>query len=215
MIKINKSIAPNCLTELKVKPDATYNDLQNPCKSIVQEQLKTEQKNLCAYCQRKFNSAVFIEHYVPQSIDNTKQLDYNNFLGVCSGQYYLDRKTGKSIRFCSVNRGNQDLTINPINQNDIDTIFYNENFQICSTDVIFQNELNVILNLNFDDLCIDREIAYEKELNAFFELAEALELDNPIELFSKAIRSVAISNPEFSGLLIYKFKEQLQFYENR
>lgn len=186
-----------------------------PCKTIVQNQLATDQKNLCAYCQHQFKSVVFIEHYIPQSIDASKQLDYDNFLGVCSGKYYLDRKTGKNVLFCSVNRGNQSLTINPKNQNHIDTIFYNDDFQICSTNEVFQYELHSVLNLNFDDLCIDREIAFEEELNAFLKLAEDLEIENPIELFSKAIRSVVIRNPEFSSLLIYKFKEQLAFYENR
>ena len=71
MIKITQSVEPTCLTELKALPNVTYNDLVKPCKTTVQNQLATDQKNLCAYCQHQFKSVVFIEHYIPQSLDKT------------------------------------------------------------------------------------------------------------------------------------------------
>jgi len=165
MIKINKSEEPICLERVRNNPNATYESLSLDvdCNKEVRQLLHDDQKGLCAYCQRIFESKIFIEHYIAQA-DNDRgrelQLSYSNFLGACSGKYYLDRKKGNKILFCSVNRGNSTLTINPESQSDIDTLSYDEESRIKSTNTIYQKELDTILNLNFDDLCLDRQITF-------------------------------------------------------
>ena len=216
MIKINKSKAPNCLEKLRNDPHSNYDSLsQNKiCNEEVRMLLHTDQNGLCAYCQRKFESITFIEHYVAQS-DSVRgkelELSYSNFLGVCSGNYYIDRKTGKKIVFCSVNRGSSKLTINPEKESDIDTLSYDDENRIKSTDPIFQKELDTILKLNFDELCRDRQSIFDDELAAIQEMANNMGL-SPLETYSKAIKSVAARNPEFSGFLLYRLVKLLNHH---
>jgi len=218
MIKINKSEEPNCLKLLRDDPDTTYDDLSRnkDCNEEVRKLLSTDQNGLCAYCQREFDSKIFIEHYIAQADPKQgKELDlsYSNFLGVCSGKYYVDRKTGEKILFCSVNRGSSSLKINPESQDDVDTLFYDKESRIKSTDPIYQHELDVILNLNFDDLCLDRQIMFEEELKIIQETAISMGL-SPLETYSKAIKSVALRNPKFSGLLLYRLKNLLDYHSD-
>lgn len=223
MIKINRTQEPTCLTELKERPNVNYvNDLQEPCKEIVRTQLRADQKGLCAYCQRKFNTtnpdkpkiSTFIEHYEAQTDFPEKQLDYDNFFAVCSGKYYVNRKTGKHISFCSKERGSNDLTINPAKETHIDTIYYDDDNKIHSSNPTFENELNDTLKLNFADLLIDREIAFDEEDKIIMEMADELEL-TPIEAYAQGIRSIIKRNPEFSGLLYYKFERLLEYFESK
>ncbi|MFK7982162.1 MAG: hypothetical protein AB8G86_19435, partial [Saprospiraceae bacterium] len=190
--------------------------LKGDCLKDVREKLNSDQNGLCAYCQRKFQSIIFIEHYIPRADEGRGkelELQYANFLGVCSGKYYVDKKTGKAILFCSVKRGSEPLTINPENQLDIDTLFYDDENRIKSTNQVYQEELDDILNLNFDDLCLDRQISFEEEINPILEMAIALGL-TPIETFTKARNSVLARNPEFLGYLLYRLNELITFHSS-
>jgi len=219
MIKINKSEEPTCLNNLRNSqiPRINYYSLKDDCLLEVRKTLNRDQKGLCAYCQRKFQSITFIEHYIPRA-DNGRgkelELQYSNFLGVCSGKYYVDRKTGEAILFCSTKRGDQPLSINPENQLDIDTLFYDEENRIKSSNQVYQNELDNILNLNFDDLCLDRQISFEEEINPILEMAIELGL-TPVETFTKALNSVTLRKPEFLGCLLYRLNELITFHSNR
>lgn len=213
MIRVDKTDEPQCLTLLKSKLDSTYSDLRGECKEEVTQKLSTDQKHLCAYCQRTFESTVFIEHYTPQS-SRAEELDFDNFLGVCSGVYYINRKSGEKIKFCSSERGNNSLTINPLNQSDIDTIYYDEENRICSTNSIFQNELSRTLNLNFFDLCFDREIAFKEEEDSYLDMASEMNL-SPIETYTKVIRIIENDNPKFSGFLLFRFHQSLEYHKKK
>jgi uncharacterized protein (TIGR02646 family) len=213
MIRVDKTDEPQCLTLLKSKSDSTYSDLRGDCRKEVTQKLSTDQKHLCAYCQRTFESTVFIEHYDPQS-SKAKELDFDNFLGVCSGVYYIEKKSGKKIKFCSSERGNNVLTINPLNQSDIDTIYYDDEDRICSTNDIFQKELSQTLNLNFFDLCFDREAAFEEEKKSYLEMASEMDL-SPIETYTRAIRIIKNGNPKFSGFLLFRFHQSLEYHKKK
>ena len=115
------------------------------------------------------------------------------------------------MSFFSKERGSDDLTINPAIEIDMNTIYYDDDNQIHSSNPIFESELNNTLELNFDDLSIDRGIAFEEESSIIEEMAIELEL-TPIEAYTKAIRSVKNRNPEFSGLLIYRFNQSLNHF---
>ena len=67
MITIIRTQEPTCLTTLKSQQGTTYDNLRGNCRKTVTTQLSSDQRDLCAYCQRKFTSTVFIEHYHPQS----------------------------------------------------------------------------------------------------------------------------------------------------
>jgi len=219
MIKISKSKEPSCLKNLRNSPtpNINYSNLKDNCLLEVRTLLSLDQKNLCAYCQRKFQSTTFIEHYIPRAdTGQGKELElkYANFLGVCSGKYYVDRMTGKAVLFCSAKRGSQPLSINPESQFDIDTLFYDDENRIKSTNQVYQNELDNILNLNFDDLCLERQISLEEELNPIIGLALEMQL-TPINTYTKAINSIIARNPEFSGYLLYRLNELIKFHSSK
>jgi len=212
MIKISKSAEPGCLTQLKAREDieATYDDLEGECKEVVCNQLSTDQEGLCAYCQRSLKS-VEIEHYIPQTKDPTKVLDYTNFFGVCSGSFWIDKMTGEKIVFCESHRGSTALTINPEQQEDIDTIYFDEENRIKSSNETFNRELDEILHLNFIELCEERQHRYRREMGRVVDYA--MEYDVPRnEALEIAIGIIEDSSPkiEHCGLVLYRFRQFLE-----
>lgn len=105
---------PQCLETLRTNGHH-YIDLKGECKNEVRAELSEQQKSYCAYCERKLDPLVFIEHYISQSQDPSQELVFSNFLGVCSGKYYLDKMTGKFIPHCGDSRQSLALSINTKN----------------------------------------------------------------------------------------------------
>lgn len=143
MLYIQKGNEPTALSQYKSTLNANYDDFSGEPKESVRQALLHEQGYLCAYCMRRINTCS-IEHYIPQSKDSSKALDYNNFLGVCDGngnQRYQSQT-------CDKRRGNADISINPLNQNDIATIYYQHDGKICSNNPDFQKDFDVTFNLN-------------------------------------------------------------------
>lgn len=67
---------------------AKYRDLQNDHGEYlnIKRLLINEQYHLCCYCcNRVHESGSHIEHFVPQSADNSKQLNYHNLHISCEG----------------------------------------------------------------------------------------------------------------------------------
>ncbi len=213
MTYINKSKEPPCLTKLNSNPKNTYVDLQDECLEETRNQLKLDQKGLCAYCQRTFESIVFIEHHIPQSVSDEEQLRYSNFLGVCSGKYYLDRKSGKCVLFCSVSRGSKVLKFNPLIKKHIQSLSYDSDSRIISNDAIINKEINELLNLNFDDLCIDREISFENFFNNILRLAMVMKLSK-LEALEKAKRSIMSNSNEFLGYILFRLDKLIIHHQN-
>lgn len=102
-------------------------------KSVIGEALCREQHGLCAYCMSQIRSEgkknVWIEHYKALSRNKETALDYQNFLGVCSG----GEKEGKGkyhILCCDAARKETELTINPWDKRQMQAIGYRKNGQI-------------------------------------------------------------------------------------
>ncbi len=73
--------------KIKNGVDARYNDFRKSGKyHDIKEILIEEQYGLCCYCTNKiddYNS--HIEHFIPQSLDYTKDLEYSNMIVSCDG----------------------------------------------------------------------------------------------------------------------------------
>ncbi|WP_299431608.1 hypothetical protein [uncultured Aquimarina sp.] len=205
MIRIHKSNEPNCLVDLRENSN-DYSDLRDECRSEVLDSLKTEQVGICAYCQKEVNTVIEIEHYIPQSIDEEKVLIYENFLGVCSGFFYVDKNTGEKIDYCSRKRGNQELFLNPMESEDMDTIYYDENNKILSSNVKILYDLEQTLNLNFTELCDKRGEAFQTFLLNLYKLKEILGLSK-VDFVNKAIQLLSVGNTEYSGIIKFRLKQ--------
>lgn len=90
-----------------------------------------------------------IEHYQARNTEN--ELEYTNLLAVCYGNQSSpdsEVKGEKKRLTCDSMKGNQVLHINPQNQEDMATIYYDNSGKIYSTNKEYQDDLQNILNLN-------------------------------------------------------------------
>ncbi|HFI0302373.1 TPA: retron system putative HNH endonuclease [Streptococcus suis] len=144
MILISKNQEPNSMNTYRLKKGSTYANMPSQVKSDLKKSLLMEQNSLCAYCMSTITfESMKVEHYIPQSIDPGKELEYGNLLGVCKGNEgkSSDRQT------CDTKKGNTMITINPLNDIHILSLSYEPSTgQILSTN--FQKDLDDILNLN-------------------------------------------------------------------
>lgn len=149
MLLIKKGREPNSLTEYKRQSNAYYDGCN---KLDIRRALLKEQGYLCAYCMKRITETdMRIEHYSTQSnISVREALDYNNMLGVCSG----NEGEGKSSSTCDVHRGNDSLTVNPFLKSSIDLIHYEENGKIYSPNQDINKDLDETLNLNCNQVLL-------------------------------------------------------------
>ncbi len=176
MKHIVKNNEPRILAKLKAEiPNAVYADLGSyppdepnrelKADKIIEKSLLEEQGYICAYCMKRVNY-VSIEHWYPQKSKEdlqkgqSLQLDYNNFLGVCTGYVYYSTDE-RSEPHCEEVRGNIILTINPLNINSIAQIKFAINGLIYSDNSIFNNDLDKTLQLNVDILKTNRKKVWE------------------------------------------------------
>jgi uncharacterized protein (TIGR02646 family) len=107
-----------------------------------------------------------IEHNKPQGDNPDLQLDYKNLIGSCSG----NRGQGKKNLHCNARKGdyegkhrNYTMNLNPVdsNKNCENYIKYSSTGKIFSDDETINDELNEILNLNYQTLRENRKIALD------------------------------------------------------
>lgn len=146
---------PKSLKETRSTPGLTYDDCN---KADIRKQLVKEQGGLCAYCMRRIKeSNTGIEHYDAQSNDAQKQMNYMNMLGVCR----VSEGQPKHKQHCDKSRGNQVLTINPLDKNCEKLIQYATDGLIFSENPIINRDLDVVLNLNIERLMDNRAAAID------------------------------------------------------
>lgn len=148
MIKIDKKTPPIDLGIYKKNWESSYKNMPADLKRDLRESLLEEQGYLCAYCMTRLennSSKTKIEHYISQDADITKELEYSNLLVVCKG----NEGSREEEQTCDTKKKNQTLTINPQKIEDIETILYSSNGKIKSSNPIFDDELNRVLNLNY------------------------------------------------------------------
>ena len=103
---------------------------------------------MCAYCMRRIDeNHMKIEHWYPEDrLTESQKMDYKNMFGVCEG--HIDGQKGKWDT-CDTHKGNQILTINPQNIQQIREIKYRtKSGEIYSDNPAINKDLNETLNLN-------------------------------------------------------------------
>lgn len=144
VICIKKGTAPSSLTTYSKTSNADFDNLDTDIKEELRISLLKEQGYICAYCMKRIpeNYKMKIEHYVARNPENN--LVYTNLLAVCNG----NEGSQKKRQTCDTQKGNQVLNLNPQNQNHIETITYTSTGFLKSNNLIFQNDIDNILNLN-------------------------------------------------------------------
>ncbi len=155
MRHIEKQTEPRELTEYR-NGGGKWDDFSlDKGKRVLKNQLLTEQNGLCAYCTREiiFNEEegkdnMTVEHWYPRARDEKRELEYRNLLAVCLGCY----NHGEYFH-CDTSKADTVITLNPTNNLHIDTIDYEKSSGgIKSSNAIFQDELDDVLNLNIKPL---------------------------------------------------------------
>lgn len=107
-------------------------DKLGECARNVRAALVRDQDHLCAYCGRRLirppqdfedagetrgrpvsrlGNTMKIEHFAARSLIPERMFDWDNLLGVCSGQFIIQ---GQTIVTCDSARGNRPLHIHPV-----------------------------------------------------------------------------------------------------
>ena len=119
-------------------------------KSIIREQLLKEQKGLCAYCMKKIrnNEKTVIEHWCPIDANPSQALSYTNMLACCDGGRKND--TYPHVLSCDAAKGDQTITISPLNEAHMTRIRYRANgtVSVFPEDAVLAHDINDILKLN-------------------------------------------------------------------
>lgn len=207
LVQIPENKEPSCLKELRGTPNTKYEDLKGDCKDEVEDKLSHYQLHLCAYCQKSIKEIKTIEHYIPRSPKPSPELEWNNLLAVCKGNWYLDREN--KIDYCSSTRGNRPLKLNPKDKSHIDSLYYEE-CTLRSKDSDIDREINddKILNLNFSEILTARMNAFINVDKIYKKIALQRKLSLSATL-TKAIESVKKLNPEYSGFILHRYEAKL------
>jgi len=173
--QINKTKEPTSLTTYRASlskdelfSQAKYENSPKDILNDLRKYLLEEQGFICCYCMSRIDFPYTkIEHFKPRSIFRKNQLDYSNLFIVCCGKD-IDKKKFKSCItpnekynkenfYCDTKKDKKLLnTINLLSciENDIE---YKKNGIIFSKNQDIDKELNEILNLNYENLKINRE----------------------------------------------------------
>ena len=153
MRAITKGSEPTSLATHRQTPHGDYGNY--PDKDTLRNMLANEQRGLCCYCMGRIKSdSMKVEHWKCQSRFPGQQLDYRNLLGACRGGQGQPR----SRQHCDTRKGDSDLRWNPANQSHVIElrIYYESDGGIRSDDVVFDAQLDDVLNLNLPVLKTSR-----------------------------------------------------------
>lgn len=236
MIHIVKKHEPKELKEYRESESSTgvrptYDSISSDLHEYVLSKLVEEQGGLCAYCMcripesdKKTGSTLkcTIEHIEPQSLTRgtenlKKELEYSNFLAVCSGN------ENRGALCCDKSRGNKKLFLTPLNPECNHLIQYSLSGKIQAAETIpdkedrkeLDYELNDILNLNDGkDLKAKRKSA----LDGMLSVLQKQHKDQDVEECRRKLRELEAprgQKVEYVGILIFWLKKHIQHLESR
>lgn len=144
MIYINKEREPESFENYRNSLNAHFDDMPREIKDELRQALLQEQGCLCAYCMSRIKESkdIKIEHY--QARNSNNELEYANLLAVCKGNEGVQSKH----QTCDTKKGEQVLHINPLKKSDMETIFYQIDGTIKSSNEVFDADIEKVLNLN-------------------------------------------------------------------
>lgn len=203
---------PKSLEEHRCTPGADFDGLD---KTQLRECLLKEQGYLCAYCMRRIHNEkdTKIEHYIARNADN--ELEYTNLLAVCYGN---QPDSGNVVKYakrrltCDSMKGNQVLQINPQSQEDMMTIYYDNQGKIYSKE--YQKDIDNILNLNdpYGYLIGNRKAIIDALINKLSPIKNPQEVKRLLLKWKKRYTNLAYGNeyPEYVGILRWYIDKQLR-----
>lgn len=161
MKHITKENEPNSLIEHRTKKHACYDNIPTDAKKDLKEALLNEQGHVCCYCMKRIHfEDMKVEHWKPQKYVELS-LCYNNMMGVCNG----NEGNPRHLQCCDTHKGEDELSVNPLDSNLEALIKYRSDGTIFSDDEIVNNDLNEALNLNYQTLKENRKSVIDDIIN--------------------------------------------------
>ena len=202
MILIKKKSEPHSLTTYKKTINASFDNQPSKVKEDLRKSLLEEQGYICAYCMKRIEESadIKIEHY--EARNSTNELSYKNLLAVCKG----NEGSSKERQTCDTKKGNRVLHIDPQKIGDISTIFFTRNGEVKSTNLLFQKDLDEVLNLNdkFGNLISARKSALKALQKKITPMNK-----NQIEKLYNKLKS-AERKIEYVGILLWYLKKKIK-----
>ena len=165
MHEIKKNREPGILARYRMVPGSVFDGGDfTVVKNAIKESLLDEQGYTCAYCMNGIKASnMKVEHWASRRSEPSLQLIYNNLLGCCKG----NEGQPEEKQFCDTRKGNSAIKYSPAVPNDHinERISYIGDGRIQSNDLGFNEEINSILNLNFERQIKNRLAAIEKVKN--------------------------------------------------
>ena len=171
----------------------SWDNFQNPEKSIVKEELLIEQGYICCYCGFRIENDVFteIEHIKPRiecvGDEEYKAIEYNNFLASCNGSA---KEPKPRELHCNNYRGDKPLMINPLDPDCENNFLYTSDGIVISKDSKDEIEsfIKNVLNLNATKIKNRREKIIEA-LEIDFKDSTKKNIKNEIASLSKKVKN--------------------------
>lgn len=208
MLNIQKYDEPQLFKEHKCQTNACYENMPEQAQKQMKSQLLEEQGYLCAYCMSRISEATMkVEHVASRRDYPEKQLIYSNLLACCKG----NEGRSHTEQHCDTFKGAKTLSKNPANPSDRieETIQYNSEGQISSTDRTLNNELNQTLNLNIPKLCNNRKAVYKAVIETFSRLQQNASRSTIQRLLENWETRDYNKLKEYAGIARYFIKKRL------
>ena len=157
MIKIDKTKEPQSWMKHRLTDGAGYE-----ASSDLRKTLLADQGYICAYCMRRIpvkdngtDETTRIEHIIPQSsLSREEAMDYRNMVICCPGAI---ASTSEKECHCDRHKKENPINFTPLDQNFINTLSYKNDGSIISSNQLFNQEINDVLNLNISMLKANRK----------------------------------------------------------
>ena len=215
MIFIQKGKEPESLTIYKKQAHAYYEGYDG--KDELRGALLSDQVCIGAYCMRRIENdrnTMKIEHWKAQSRLETEaeKLDFRIMLGVCDGC----KGSREKYTTCDEHRHDAELTVNPFDKTMMDTIRYDRNGHIESTDTRIHEDLNNVLNLNCEQapsrIVQNRKNIYAECKTQLMKIQEKGNWKRSTlqKVMDQYERKTDGKNPEYVGVPLYLLKKYMK-----
>lgn len=153
---INKRRELLSLTQYRATQGANYDDFRS--KDELCQALMKEQGFICCYCMQRIRPGkAHIEHWKPRSLYPELQLDYQNLLAVCDG----NKGNSPHLQHCDTLKENKEIFINPTEPDCETLVKFSISGKVYSDNKKIDEELNIVLNLNYQTLRNNRKNALD------------------------------------------------------
>lgn len=167
MILINKNKEPKEWTEYRATPGVDYQAIPELVDSLLKEQ-----GYICAYCMRRIpqrdklydkdginfimtNEDHRVEHIKCREKHDDLKLVYSNMVICCPGHMGDEDH-------CDRLKGSNDISFTPLDPLFIETLSYTSGGRINSSNPVYQDEMDSLLNLNTQLLVLNRKSALDE-----------------------------------------------------